>query len=118
MLRTITELVPYGQDAWSKNISAMYIANIGENSDGTCNYLVGYFEAPSDFCKGIEKYKVLTHHNRRNSTFEALNAIYGIKYDWLSSDDLLEVYEEKQSDVSYIVQIFKERASKDLKYKF
>lgn len=49
MLRTITELVPYGDDTRAKRITVQYLANCGRYSSDTYLYLVGFYEQPSRF---------------------------------------------------------------------
>ena len=49
MLRTFTELVPYGIDDDARRITVQYLANCGRYSSDTYLYLVGFYEQPSRF---------------------------------------------------------------------
>lgn len=114
MLRTITELVPFGQDDYARRISAMYLGNVGATDNGkkvTFNYVIGYFEKPSQFARdGVCQFKFLKDYDRNQSTFNLMKAIYN-KKDWMNEEQFLEV---DYHDISRIVSIMFERAKQDL----
>lgn len=109
MIKCTTELIPYGIDEWSKVISNLYIANIGENENGTYNYVAVYYEAPSDFTKGVNKYCIIKNYDRNQSMFNMYKDLFSQWTTWMEEDDFLEIAEEKYPKATWCVKIFKDR---------
>lgn len=113
MLRTITELVPFGQEEHKRNISVMYLANLGSTasaSSNLCNYFVGYYEKASVFSGGkdIRKFKYIGKYNRMNSTFHLMKEIYDVG-GWLDNPELYG-----NIDWDCTIEVFDSRAKQDI----
>lgn len=105
MLRTITELVPFGRDDAAKPISVFYIANIGKTTtySDTYSYVLGYYETASAFSKGERKFKVLDFWNRNRPYSEMLSAFFSDELHWMPS-----------TQYSKVDKIFDKRAKDDI----
>lgn len=111
MLKSITQLVPFGCDSFAENIYAVYLANVGANGIDAWDYLIGYFEREHYiYCpKQVAKFLILKDWNRNNSNFQLLQAIYK-NIGWMRSDDPRLVPYANE------VKIFQGRAYKDKVY--
>jgi hypothetical protein len=95
MLRTKIELVPFGVEAYTKNLSVMYLANIGESvigsRNGVCDYLIGYYETASPVAgtDSFSKFKLIKNYDRNNTCFAMMEAIYDKKLPWMTFDELM-----------------------------
>lgn len=121
MLRTITELVPFGVDEYSKRISGYYLANVGRSvgpnntlSSVRCHYVIGYFEKSSPFCKqDIAIFKLIKDYDRMNSNFNMMKEIFSPD-GWYDEERFLDsINDPCFGDIEDAVKIFKERAKKD-----
>lgn len=117
MLRSVTELVPFGYDKDARRISALYLGNLGREYEGF-NYLIAYYETPSMFSSdaGIRTYKFIINYDRYNSTFNMMQEIYKPE-GWLNGTELMDhkLYNDYIADVACRLD---ERARKDLKWEF
>lgn len=113
MLRTITELVPFGDDKHAKRISTMYLANMGRVEGNRCDYFVGYYERASIFTnyKDIRKFKYISNYDRMASTFDLMLEIYCDEC-WIDGEYIADYHED--SPTSKVMRIFDERANTDI----
>lgn len=101
MLRTITELVPFGDDSRARPIAKMFLANVGRaDLPNCCNYLVVYAEQASMFSdnKPILTAKFIESYNRMAPTFALMKKIYE-EDGWLSPVQLRQVLDEYEKAV-------------------
>lgn len=102
MLRTITELVPFGNDNLARPVSVMYLANLGISKSGNFNYYIGYYECASIYSgnKPIRKFKFIENYDRMNSTFDLMKSIYD-KSGWKETvqfDDIAELFDTRAKE--------------------
>jgi len=81
MLKTITQLVPFGDGSKSQNICGYYLANmrcVSRRIPVKYEYFIGYYEVPSEFndYKQTEKFLIIPSWDRSKSNFDLLQEIF------------------------------------------
>lgn len=90
MLKSIVQVLPFGNDCNSIAAGALYICNSGvHNSAGQYTYIAGYFEPPCSFNKfsQVEKYKVFQFDRNEGLRSLMQELWYEFDYDSFSFDE-------------------------------
>jgi hypothetical protein len=70
MLRVKIDLVPFGDEAMTKQIAEMVIANAGHNANGTHKYVASYADDRGNKLDGV-----LLEHDRNQSVLELVRLV-------------------------------------------
>jgi hypothetical protein len=115
MLKTTTQLVPFGDDSKSQNICGHYLANMGwvdRRIPVKYEYIIGYYEVPSEFnnYKQTEKFLIIPSWDRSKSNFDLLQEIF-------KKDNLWHLYGTFRDKDKYVCEAMRDRAIKDGLYR-
>lgn len=119
MLRTITDLVPFGEDSAARPINVYYLANFGPTltSPSGFNYLIAYYENASAYGPKTRVFKFITGWDRMKSNLELKSEIFK-EADWTSQDDIIVGLATEQAlapdYTRTIINLFDSRAEKDI----
>ncbi len=115
MLKTITQLVPFGDDSKAQNICGYYLANmgwVGRSLPIKYEYIIGYYEVPSEFnnYKQTEKFLVIPSWDRSKSNFDLLQEIF-------KKDNFWHSFGQFRAEDRYVCKAMRGRAIKDGLYR-
>lgn len=122
MLRTITDLVPFGEDSSARPINVYYLANFGPtlSSPAGFNYLIAYYENASAYGPKTRVFKFITGWDRMKSNLELKAEIFK-EADWTSQDDIIVGLATEQAlapdYTREVISLFDSRAEKDIQFK-
>ena len=109
MLRTLTELVPFGDDYSARRICGYYLANVTDfgEASGLHEYLIGFFETKSIFApKGVVKFKHIKNWDRMQSNFAMMQEAF-------RSDGWVDMIDPENEYLTYVVDKMYKRAKEN-----
>lgn len=115
MLRSITELVPFGYGT-PRAICGYYLGNIGVSKNGNgFDYVIGFFETDSPYAHdGLVMFKRIEKWDRINSNFALIQKIFQ-KKGWVTGQELINSAksEHQKETFSKVIERLTARAAED-----